>query len=171
VGDYPMNETFFSLKRAHLARLRLTRRSLARMGLTAARFDLLYVVLREGKMALQRNVRTALGVSAATVSRMLGSLEDRGLLRREPLEEDLRHRCIELTREGRRCIRKALRHFVHSGYAQLAVDSALCPDRGFDEDACSLARGHFCTYLLWLRLAFGDVSNLDDPWGCEDCED
>jgi hypothetical protein len=39
-----MDATFFSLKRAFHGTLRLTRVTLAKLGLTAARFDLLYAL-------------------------------------------------------------------------------------------------------------------------------
>jgi DNA-binding MarR family transcriptional regulator len=158
-----MNTTFFGLKRAYHGTLRLTRRVLARLGLTAARFDLLYIVLKHGRFMVQRDLREALGVAAPTVSRMLASLEELGLLRREPLEEDLRHRSITLTKAGRECIRRALRHLVRSGYAKLAVDSALCPDDWYDERACSRASAVLDTTLQRLRDAYGDVATTDYP--------
>jgi DNA-binding MarR family transcriptional regulator len=158
-----MNTTFFGLKRAFHGTLRLTRRALARLGLTAARFDLLYIVLKEGEPMVQRDLQQALGVTAPTVSRMLASLEDLGLLRREPLEEDRRCRSIKLTKAGLRCIRRALVHFVRSGYARLALDSALCPDNWFDPFACSRASFALDRTLQQLRGAYGDVATPDYP--------
>jgi DNA-binding MarR family transcriptional regulator len=162
-----MNTTFFGLKRAFHGTLRLTRRDLARLGLTAARFDLLYVVLREGTFMLQRDLREALGVSAPTVSRMLASLEDLGLLSRERLEGDLRHRSITLTKEGRRCIQRAIRHFVRSGYARLALESALCPFDWWNKGACERATRGCDDMLERLREAYGDRATPDYPNGHE----
>jgi DNA-binding MarR family transcriptional regulator len=161
-----MHTTFFGLKRAYLGTLRLTRRALARIGLTAARFDLLYILLRGGEETLQRELREELGVSGATVSRMLASLEELGLVRREPLDTDHRHRCVSLTKEGRRLVRTAARHFIRSGFVQLAVDSALCPGEWFDTSACGVARVA-CEGWLWrLREAYFDIPTLDDHvWG------
>jgi DNA-binding MarR family transcriptional regulator len=158
-----MNTTFFGLKRAFHGTLRLTRRALARLGLTAARFDLLYIVLKEGEPMVQRDLREALGVAGSTVSRMLTSLEELGLLRRERLEEDLRCRSIKLTKAGLLCIRRALAHFVRSGYARLALDSALCPDNWFDPFACSQASFALDRTLQRLRDAYGDVATTDYP--------
>jgi DNA-binding MarR family transcriptional regulator len=159
-----MNTTFFGLKRAYYGTLRLTRRALARLGLTAARFDLLHIVLKHGRFMVQRDLREALGVAAPTVSRMLASLEELGLLRRQPLEDDLRQRTITLTREGRECIQRALRHFVRSGYAKLAVDSALCPENWFDDRACSRASSILDATLQRVRDAYGDVATPDYPY-------
>jgi MarR family transcriptional regulator, organic hydroperoxide resistance regulator len=158
-----MNTTFFGLKRAFHGTLRLTRRALARLGLTAARFDLLYVVLKEGEPMVQRDLQEALGVTAATVSRMLGSLEELGLLQRQPLEEDRRYRSITLTKAGRQCIRRALVHFIRSGYARLALDSALCPDDWYDRLACSRASFALDRTLQRVRDAYGDVATTDYP--------
>jgi DNA-binding MarR family transcriptional regulator len=159
-----MNTIFFGLKRAFHGTLRLTRRALARLGLTAARFDLLYIVLRHGKFMVQRDLRQALGVTAPTVSRMLASLEELGLVRRQPLEEDLRHRSITLTRAGRERIQRAIRHFVRSGYAKLALDSALCPDEWYDALACSRASSVLDATLGRVRDAYGDSATSDYPF-------
>jgi DNA-binding MarR family transcriptional regulator len=162
-----MNRTFFGLKRAFHSTLRLTRRVFARLGLTAARFDLLYVVLKAGRFMVQRDLREALGVAPSTVSRMLKSLEELGLLRREPLPEDLRHRSITLTQAGRERIDTALAHLVGSGYARLALDSALCPHNWFDGFACSRASLALDRTLRRVRDAYGDVATHRYPLGHE----
>jgi DNA-binding MarR family transcriptional regulator len=159
-----MNTTFFGLKRAYHGTLRLTRRVLARLGLTAARFDLLHIVLKHGQFMVQRDLREALGVAAPTVSRMLASLEELGLLRRQPLEEDLRQRSITLTKIGRQSIQRALRHLVRSGFAKLALDSALCSDDWFDERACARASAALDATLTHLRDAYGDVATPNYPY-------
>jgi DNA-binding MarR family transcriptional regulator len=158
-----MNTTFFGLKRAFHGTLRLTRRAFARLGLTAARFDLLYILLKHGRFMVQRDLREALGVAGPTLSRMLASLEELGLLRRQPLEEDLRQRIITLTALGRQCIQRAVRHFVRSGYAKLALDSALCPDDWYDPLACSRASSGLDTTLQRLRDSYGDVATTGYP--------
>jgi DNA-binding MarR family transcriptional regulator len=125
-----MHILFFGLKRAFHGSLRVTRRALATLGLTPARFDMLYIVAKEGSSLLQRELQRALGVAAATVSRMLSSLEELGLVEREVSEED--HRCqnVVLTKAGRRCVLRAARLLIHTGHIQLMVDSALSPDVG-----------------------------------------
>jgi DNA-binding MarR family transcriptional regulator len=164
-----MNAIFFGLKRAHHGALRITRRALARLGLTAARFDLLYVVNESGsRRVLQRGLRRALGVSAPTVSRMVDSLEALGLVGRERCCVDRRMRYVRLTEAGLRCIRKAIRRFVRSGWAQLAVDGALSPDRWFDESECLYAMDICESTLRRFRRAYGDIATLSYRWHPDD---
>ncbi len=123
-----MNANFFGLKRAFHSTLRLTRASLARLGLTAARFDLLYA-LPHGSQQFEKGIwqsalRRELGVSRPTVSRMLASLEELGLVRRKRDLYDRRQTVIALTRRGRTLIGKAKRLFIDSGWTQLALDTA-----------------------------------------------
>jgi DNA-binding MarR family transcriptional regulator len=162
-----MNAIFFGLKRAHHGVLRITRRALARLGMTAARFDLMYAVHKQFYMT-QRRLRNVLGVSAPTVSRMLASLEELGLLRREPALGDRRQRHVLLTDAGRKCIRKAIRRLIRSGSAQLAVDSALCPERWVDGDACFLAMQACDSALSAIRHAYRDVASLYFRWHPDD---
>jgi DNA-binding MarR family transcriptional regulator len=56
---------------------------------------------------------------------MLASLEELGLVRRERFWYDRRQRIVALTRRGLALVRKAARLFISSGWAQLALDSAL----------------------------------------------
>jgi len=159
-----MNIVFFSLKRAYHGTLRVTRRVLARLGLTAARFDLLYIVQKSGGPMLQRRLQRELGVAAPTVSRMLASLDTLGLVEREVLQQDRRCRYVRLTKEGRRSVLRAARLLIHSGHVQLAVDSALCPQRWPSELAGDIAGGLLDTTLRLLRHAYGDVAALHYPW-------
>jgi DNA-binding MarR family transcriptional regulator len=162
-----MNQIFFGLKRAHHGVLRITRSALAKLGLTAARFDLMYVV-HDWKGVTQRELRGALGVSAPTVSRMLASLEELGLLRRKRTPYDRRQRLVELTDPGRRCIRDAMRQFIKWGAAQLMVDSALCPGGWHDDMACLTAMDTCDGCLSHLRDAYGDVATLYYRWHPDD---
>jgi DNA-binding MarR family transcriptional regulator len=165
-----MDIVFFGLKRAHHGVLRVTRRALAKMGLTAARFDMMYAVYeREGLRQL--DLCRALGVSGATVSRMVTSLEKLGVLRRDTSCVDGRQRFVFLTDVGRRCIRKAMRRFMRWGTAQLMIDAALCPDQWGDQAACSRARRTLESELELLRHAYGDFANLYHPWFEADDDD
>ena len=163
-----MNQIFFGLKRAHHGVLRITRPGLARFGLTPARFDLLYALHDREWGVSQRSLRGILGVSAPTVCRMLRSLEELGLIRRE-LEYGCRRRLnVRLTEEGRRRIRTAIRRFIKWGWAQLAVDSALCPERWHDDGACFWAMEDCDSKLNAFRRAYGDVATLYFPWHPDD---
>jgi DNA-binding MarR family transcriptional regulator len=158
----PMHIVFFALKRAHHGVLRITRRALAQLGLTASRFDLLYAV-HEREGFPQFELCQALGVSAPTVSRMLSSLEELGLVLRN-VGTDRRLRHISLTDAGRRCIEEAIRRFMHEGAAKLALDSALCPMRWYDEKVCSTIRQRLEMLLNKIRRASWDVADLYVPW-------
>jgi DNA-binding MarR family transcriptional regulator len=162
-----MNAIFFGLKRAHHGVLRITRPALARFGLTAARFDLMYVV-HERRGVRQSKLRRALGVSAPTVSRMLASLEELGLLKRERAYGYRRQRFVRLTKIGLRCIRRAIRRLVQSGAAQLVVDSALCPTRWYDDTACFTAMQTCDSTLRVLRRAYRDFASLYYRWHPDD---
>ena len=158
-----MHVVFFGLKRAFHGTLRVTRRSLATLGLTPARFDMLYIVAKEGSSFPQRELQRALGVTAATVSKMLTSLEELGLVEREVMEAD--HRCqnVVLTKEGRRCVFRAARLLIHTGHIQIMVDSALSPDRWYDPVACRKAHDEFERSLRLVRDAYGDVATVFYP--------
>ena len=158
-----MHIIFFGLKRAFHGTLRVTRRALATLGLTPARFDMLYIVAKEGSSLLQRELQRVLGVTAATVSRMLASLEQLGLVEREVMEEDHRCRNVVLTKAGRRCVLRAARLLIHTGHIQLMVDSALSPDRWYDPVACQRVHDEFGRLLYCQRHAYGDVATLHYP--------
>lgn len=176
---------FFGLKRAYHGTLRVTRRMLARIGLTAARFDLMYALphggFRAGKGTLQSLLRRQLGVSRPTISRMLGSLEELGLVTRKPDRLDRRQVFVALTLAGRRLLRKAKRTFMESGYIQLAVDTALGAEsssgtsrnrwrtnRWHDDSQCLVERDTLEGLLDKLRYEFGDFARLYYPWHPDD---
>jgi DNA-binding MarR family transcriptional regulator len=170
------NAQFFGLKRAFHATLRLTRPLLAKLGLTAARFDLLYALPhgwnRFCRDMRQSDLRALLGVSRPTVSRMLASLEEPGLIRRERDVFDRRQIRVTLTQRGRALIRKAVRHFMDSGWAELALDSALdrrLPgERWCDDGFCLTETEELDGLLRRIRTAFGDFATLSYPWHPDD---
>jgi DNA-binding MarR family transcriptional regulator len=163
VAELAMHELFFGLKRAFHGTLRMTRIALASLGLTPARFDMLYIVLKERSMMSQRDLQRALGVAAATVSRMLKSLEKLGFVERTVMEEDHRCRYVVLTKAGRRRVLEAARWLIHSGNIQLMVDSALSPDRWYDPAACRRVRDELGRVLHLLRHAYRDVATRHYP--------
>ncbi len=157
-----MDPLFFTIKRAYYATLRLTRRALAAMGLTAARFDLLDALYRLGTGAvnLQSNLRRGLGVARSTISRMMISLERLGLITRR---RDGRDCIVKLTPEGRRRVRRAFFGLVLVGHVGLALDGALAPGerRWPAARACASARRHLGALCMRIRLGFGDEATLD----------
>jgi DNA-binding MarR family transcriptional regulator len=171
-----MHAIFFGLKRAHHGALRVTRDPLGRMELTAARFDMLYAIKSRPRAdMLQSALGRILGVSRATVSRMLASLEELGLVTRNVDLYDRRQKLVKLTTLGRWRIAFAHRHITGSGWAQLAVDSALGVEGSechwYRRDECVAATGRLDRMLGRLRRAFFDRARLDYPWNPDLVED
>lgn len=107
-----MNCIFFGLKRAYYGTLKGTRKPLAEVGLTAARYDMLET-LRVFKDLTQRQLQRILGVSAPTVSRMLDALEDLGMIERRQIDTDRRFRVVRLTKAGAAALRAAGREDIY----------------------------------------------------------
>ena len=162
-----MNVIFFGCKRAFHGCLRITRPWLTSLGLTAARFDMLTAVAQEPFGLWQRELVDLLGVTAATVSRMLRSLEQLGLVTRRRAH-DRRQRVVKLTAKGVRYLRRATRAFIGSGAAQLAVDCALSENRVEDWTLCFEQMDLADTILGRLRYAFGDIAQLYYRWHPDD---
>jgi DNA-binding MarR family transcriptional regulator len=161
-----MHVVFFGLKRAYHGTLRVTREPLRDVGLTSARFDLLYAVKECPGGVLQSVLRKILGVCRATVSKMLISLEERRLVKRTVYKYDRRQRLVRLTGYGRHSIRDAKEDFMRSGAAELAFATAigstgLCP--WFDEDKCFEQKSWLLERLDALRNGFLDFASLEYP--------
>jgi len=158
VGMHPV---FFGLKRAYYATLGLTRRTLGKMGLTAARMDMLYVIHKRGRYPTQQGAlwRT-LGVCPSVVSRMLKRLEAMGYVERDVVTNDTRKRTVTLTRKGRARILRAIRQFIGWGYAQLALHSALEPDHWHSEWRTHVAVSRVEEFLRLIRVGFGDRASF-----------
>jgi DNA-binding MarR family transcriptional regulator len=170
-----MHTVFFGLKRAHHSVLRISRHALAKMGLTAARFDMLYAVKTHGGDIRQSTLRRWLGVGRTTVSRMLASLEGLGLVTRRGHWSDRRQKVVRLTPAGSKRIDFAHRRFTRSGWAQLAIDTALCGDHQSDSwcdpSQCLKATATTDGLLNRIRRAFGDHATLCCPWSPDDFDD
>jgi DNA-binding MarR family transcriptional regulator len=154
---------FLGLKRAYQSTLRLTRRCLAQLGLTAARFDMLHAVKCARYGSYQAQLCRRLGVTGATVSRMLKSLEELGLVSRERSTADRRRMRVQITEHGRQVIRRAEYGLVSSGSISFAIECALT-DAWHDETAAFLAVDALDTTLDRVRRAFFDDAYLFYPW-------
>jgi DNA-binding MarR family transcriptional regulator len=165
-----MNAIFFGCKRAFHSCMHIARQALRGLGLTPARFDMLTAIgVDRSYSCTQRTLRGVLGVSAPTVSRMVRSLEDLGLVeRRKETYGDRRQVRVKLTELGLRCMRKAQRFVLGTGAIQLAVDCALTENRPYDESACLAEMDLTETILFRIRRAFGDVATLGYPWHPDD---
>ena len=163
-----MNVTCFGIKRAHHAVLRLGREAFASLGLTAARFDMLLAVHAHPTRRMpQRTIQAILGICRATTSRMLGSLERLGFVRRVRSTRDRRRKLVQLTWRGRWRVVSALKHLVRSGMARLALYTALGSSEQcawFDEDGCFAVAQELQQLLLGIRRTFGDDAYLDDDY-------
>lgn len=156
-----MHPVFFGLKRAYYASLGLTRRTLRRMGLTAARLDMLYVIHKSFKHTIrQSQLWRTLGVCASVVSRMLKRLEAIGYVHCAVRYGHVRKRWISLTTKGRATILRAIRQFIGWGYAELALRSALEPYRWHSEWRVHVTLGQLQEYLRLICVGFGDRADL-----------
>jgi len=168
-----MNAITFGTKRAFHGFLRVTRRPLQGMGLTAARFDLLSVLVKAGRPdgrlsgVRQSDVRRILGVTAPVVTRMLRALEGLGLVARwRELEWDRRQIRVALTEAGERCIQWA-RKIMQRAMRRMVYE-AICFGRSRNRDARLRHMETLESYLWALRERFGDTAGLYYPWGHPD---
>jgi len=170
-----MHAIAFATKRTFQGFLRITRKPLATLGLTAARYDLMTLLLVERPAEFMRmptrqsQLWRALGVTPGVVSRMLRGLEARGMVRRErPREryEDRRQRHVSLTELGRACLCKA-RRWMQRGLARIVLH-AICFGKHHDPDAQFEHMDTLEEYLRVLRSHFGDRATLYYPWGHPD---
>jgi DNA-binding MarR family transcriptional regulator len=164
-----MNAITFGTKRAFQGFVRVTRKPLVEFGLTAARFDLLSVVVSAGRdktRVLQSEIRRMLGVTAPVVARMLRALEALGLVRRWRDYWDRRQVCVALTEKGEQCILSARKVMLRA--VRNMVYRAIC----FGRHRCAHARfinmDTLESYLRALREWFGDTARLYYSWGHPD---
>jgi len=120
----PMNTIFFGLKRSYYATLIGARTLTKRYGLTPARFDLMFL-LQDVEQS-QSSLWAALGVSRSTVSRMLQSLEELGLIERSRGyfgRIDRRQRTVSLTQKGAELLKRALSGVLGTGISDIMMRS------------------------------------------------
>ena len=119
-----MHAVFFGVKRIHLEVVhRVTRPLLEATDceLTPARFDMMRIVSLRPQGVQQATLRWLLGVSPPTVSRMLKSLEELGMITRRRLASDGRCRDVHITKKGVAAVKMALAATVGSGDAERTV--------------------------------------------------
>jgi DNA-binding MarR family transcriptional regulator len=164
-----MNAIAFGTKRTFHGFLRVTRKALASVGLTAARFDLMQPLLATYGGAVysvrQSKLRRELGVTAGVVSRMLRGLEALGLVERTR-DYDRRQRIVTLTERGKDCLRRARRLLLRG--VQRIVCDAICFGRRSDPQNWYIEMDTLESYLRVLRRDFGDTATLYYPWGHPD---
>ena len=131
-----MHTTAFALKRGFQSWIRHARPLTLFFGLTPARYDMLFAIREAPGPLLQSSLRRILGVTAPTISTMLASLEDLGLVHRRIDPTDRRQRIVELTAEGRACITLTEYELVTSGFIDLSFDRAISGPRAYSPRAC-----------------------------------
>ncbi len=153
-----MDAIVFGVKRANaVLQHRLVGAMLKSCALTPARFDLMFVTFRNGPMS-QRQLRSALGVSRPTVSRMLSALERLHFVARSAFTRGRTRVSVALTDLGR----AVLRHAVHRLMRKRVVRRTL--DRLFD----FTARCDFESYCGMVRRALRDSAYDFYPWHPDD---
>ena len=168
-----MHAIAFETKRAFHGFLRITRKPFASLGLTAARYDLMTLVLvdkwaEEMSPPRQSELWRALGVTPGVVSRMLRGLEDRGMVTRERPHKgrDRRQRFVRLTALGKACLFK-LRRWMQRGLPRVVLQ-LICFGKHHDPNERLEHMQALESYLTVLRKDFGDRSSLYYPWGHPD---
>jgi DNA-binding MarR family transcriptional regulator len=161
-----MHQIFFGVKRVHLLNLRLSRARLREFrcfhAVTPARFDMLRIVHVhdvEGVSVPQANIRELLGVSGATVSRMLKALERLGYIVRERKKwRPGLH--VRLTATGRELVKRLMAQFIEdkSGNIDFELEELVEPE----QDALRA----FDKLLLLFRGAYEDRARFPNPWRC-----
>ncbi len=155
-----MHPLSFAIKRAHLRVVAVSSKLSLPFGLTPARFDLLFTVREICPFEpRQRDLSRILGLSAATVSRMLRSLESLGLVRRRRRTEDLRTNAVHLTAEGQHRVRLFLQRALRPGALRRRFESGYRLRRG----QLSAVLASLYADLRVVAATFGDRSR--PPYG------
>jgi DNA-binding MarR family transcriptional regulator len=164
-----MNHFVYATKRAYYGMLRAVRAPATSVGITAARFDMMYAIFGSyGGQIHQAALARKVGVSVPVVARMLRSLEQLGYVLRERSRVDRRKIFVGLTKAGRRCFLRARLVLMCTGLVDLAIDSALGEERWFDEAYTLDQKDRLDVVLTRLREAFWAGGQLYYPWHPED---
>ena len=128
-----MHSVAFHLKRTYLSWIHKAALPAARSyGLTPARFDMLYALEQFNGASSQKEIQGMLSVCKATVSKMLTSLQELGLIVRKVNPFDRRKRIVTLTEKARAWMKLAVEEIMTSGVAT-AVLGYMFANRGEDE--------------------------------------
>ena len=161
-----MTPAFFGIKRAHLLIVGATRTMVWTAGLTPARFDLMRVIKTNPVGVTQRTIRYLLGVSAATISRMVTSLEALGYVTRSRLVRDRRCVVVTLTEDGDERIQRALACAIASREADQVTGHSVTGNYFAGPDDAPVRKGvdELEKVLRHIRRYFCDPSPFRHPW-------
>lgn len=110
-----MHPVSFAFKRGHIRAVVAHKEMLRNFEITPARFDALYVIRWRGGSCYQSEIWQDLDLHPSTISRMLKSMEQRGLVARERFFgkfDDARQVIVTLTRKGFDTIVKTIKAFL-----------------------------------------------------------
>ncbi len=162
-----MHPLWFQIKRAHHRIVAFGKHVLRRFSLTPSRFDLLYVVYKRWMFQkrlydapAQTDLCRILGVTAATVSRMVRSLEELGIVRRFGNPVDRRTKQVTLTDEGLALFQAAFDHVFRKTIVDLACQRAF----GEPSEPMVLAVIRAKRDAQTVAKGFGDTSLLSYDW-------
>jgi DNA-binding MarR family transcriptional regulator len=94
-----MDASIFALKRAYQATRKVMDEQLAQFGTTSSQLDVLIYLLKNGRTE-QRKLQSALGVTSATLTRMVDIMVKRNLIERQASAEDARVNWISPLEKG-----------------------------------------------------------------------
>lgn len=142
----------FALKRANQATRNVMDERLATYGLTSAQLDILLYLEMRGDSA-QRDLQVALGITSATLTRILDGMVARGFVERQASDTDARAKLITITAAADELLCQLQEEEERIFLARFAA--------GFDEQEIQ-------TLTIWLqRLAvnMGDTSEAIFGYG------
>jgi DNA-binding MarR family transcriptional regulator len=173
-----MHSVSFQLKRAHLQAVAFGRQAVRKVkNMTPARFDLLYA-LRQVNLGVsplfgfrtfgltQCDLTRTLGLSRATVSKMLKRLEQLGWVSRVRASDDRRKKYVKLTEEGLRRIWRAMRR-VFRGRILLRSYEVLFSQIKPEKQHVLVAIESGWLTIDSIARHFGDISTLSYDFGVE----
>lgn len=160
-----MHAMFFGIKRVHLQTIKVVRALLRNEELTPARFDMMRILELHREWGIGQGKLTALlGVTAATVSRMLRALEELGFVTRRRVARDGRVRRVHITELGADRVQAALFALVDSGLADRMAERGLDLDPVAARPKVTILR----RFLSSIRKAYGCTAPFEHPWTTSD---
>ncbi|MDB5220325.1 MAG: MarR family [Myxococcaceae bacterium] len=163
-----MHTMFFSVKRVHLRVVEISKRLVKRFELTPARFDLLRIVDEHHPHPVaQAKIRALLGVSAATVSRMLISLEKLGFVERTESKVDARNLLVALTPYGWNQVDQAMVALITlKGMPERMARRGVA----FEPERAVVRLRALQKHLNSMRRIYGDDAPFVHPWRADDLQ-
>jgi len=167
-----MHFTYFSVKRLFLCAMHKVQiPMLRRVGLTPARFDVLYMLYREPAWSCdgtrQRDLWKALGVSRATICKMVTLLERLGFVTRRRWTHKRVY--VAMTALGRAVMWRALRFLRMRRHGPLErTTHSIFVKKWWCEGACLEELETFQLYIERILDTLSDSSTHYYPWHPDD---